>query len=274
MNDFGFPNLSDQLFRNITSLLFEETGVSLKDHKKYLVIHRLSKFVGENKPFRTFEDYYQALSHDNNGNLMVDLVNSLTTNYSYFFRDDIHFKFLKQYLQEKYQQEPYIRLWSAACSSGEEAYSMAISCIQALPVVQSIDLKILATDISTNVLNTADRGIYHYTKVRNHIEEMELRKYFTFDFKKKCFTIKPFVKDLISFRYLNLFETYPFKKMFDVVFLRNVLIYFDNKEKELAVNKIYDYIKPNGYLIIGLSETLVGIKYPFKALKNSIYQKV
>ena len=273
MPELDYPELSDDVFHKLTDLLFKKSGITLRDHKKYLLIHRISKFVGKNKRFESFNDYYKALINDKSGNLTVEFVNTLTTNFSYFFREEIHFDILKKYLTENYKKESYIRLWSAACSTGEEPYSIAISCLQSIPELNRLDLKILATDISTKVLSIAEEGLYHYTKVRGHIEDRELKTFFNFKRENNSFIVKKSVKDLVSFRYLNLLSSYPFKKNFDVVFLRNVLIYFDNNEKQIAINKLYDYIKPDGYLILGLSESMVGINHRFVPLKNSVYQK-
>ncbi len=273
MFDLDYPELSDETFHKLTDLLFKKSGITLREHKKYLLIHRISKFVGLNKLFLNFEEYYAALLNDKSGNLLIEFVNTLTTNFSYFFREEIHFEIMKKYLIENYKKESYIRLWSAACSTGEEPYSMAISCKQSIPDLDRLDIKILATDISTKVLRIASEGVYHYTKVKGHIEDSELKSFFNFDKDNNSFIVKNNLREIVSFRYLNLLSQYPFKKNFDIVFLRNVLIYFDNKEKEIVLNRLYDYIKPDGYLILGLSESMVGINQRFIPVKNSIYQK-
>lgn len=273
MDKLGYPELSDRLFKDFADILFRESGMTLKEHKKYLLMHRLSKWVGEGRKYPTYEAYHDALVNDKSGNRMVEFVNVLTTNFSYFFREEIHFDFLKQLLAEKVGTNEPIRIWSAACSTGEEPYSIAISAIRSNLGLEHKDFKILATDISTRVLEIASAGRYHYTRVRGHLEDSELRMFFHFDREANVFTVRDNVKKLISFRYLNLMEPYPFQKLFDVVFLRNVLIYFDNREKEVVIEKISEYIKPGGYLILGLSESLVGVKNPLISLRNSIYQK-
>ncbi len=149
---------------------------------------------------------------------------------------------------------------------------MAIVALETIPSIHQYDFKILATDISHAVLQVALQGVYHYSKLKN-MDDALIRKYFDFDEVKKTFTVKESVKKLIAFRYLNLMDNFPFSKQFDVVFLRNVLIYFDNREKEYILRKIYDYMKPGGYLILGLSESLVGLQTPFVSLKNSIYRR-
>lgn len=270
--DLGYPELTDRQFQLFASLLFRESGITLKDHKKYLLLNRLSKFVGLGKSFPDFESYYQALQGSKNPDLMVEFVNALTTNYSFFFREEIHFDFLGRFLQER-QNEPYIRLWSAACSTGEEPYSMAITAMRTLQNLSSLDFRILATDISTRVLKTAESGVYHYTRVRGHLADSELKTYFKLDRQHNSFVVKDQVRSLTAFRYLNLLEKYPFTRSFDAVFLRNVLIYFDNQEKEFIINRVAETIKPGGYLVLGLSESLVGIRHNLQSMKNSIYRK-
>jgi chemotaxis protein methyltransferase CheR len=266
--------LSDDLFKKFVNLFYKLTGIYLKDYKKYLVEYRLCKIVGTNNEFCNYESLYNALCHDNEGNLTLKFINLLTTNYTYFFREEYHFAFLKEYITSNYNRQPYIRLWSAGCSTGEEAYSMAIMCHESIKNnIKDYDIKILATDISIDVLRYAIKGVYHYTKFRSNIDDKIIKKYFNFDKANKQFTIKDEVKRLVHVGFLNLMDSYPFKKQFDVVFLRNVLIYFDNQEKEFILSKIYDYIKPSGYLILGLSESLVGLHHSFLQLPHSIYKK-
>jgi chemotaxis protein methyltransferase CheR len=259
--------LSDQLFKKLSDLMFEKTGITLKEHKKYLVMHRLAKFVGQGKNFKNFQDYYKELKENPDSPHVREFINRLTTNYSYFFRDPVHFDFLEKYLKENIDNQSYIRLWSAACSTGEETYSMAIASQQALPDIDmKIDYKILG-------LYKAHAGVYEAGKINGHVPEKEQKKFFDYLPDQNAYRVKERIKKMIAFRNLNLMGNYPFNKLFDVVFLRNVLIYFDEKEKELAVNKIYDHVKEGGYLITGLSESLVGIKHKFRSVKYSIYQK-
>ena len=273
MDNLEYPDLSDSLFRKMAGLLYEKSGITLKEHKKYLVVHRLSQYMNQSKRYRTYEEYFAELLSDKSGEMVTDFINALTTNFSYFFREGIHFTALRKYLSEKQAQEPYIRIWSAACSTGEEPYSIAISCMRSIPNISAADIKILATDISTKVLEIAQKGQYHYSKIRGNVEDGELKTFFQFAKDDNTFIVKPEIKDLIAFRYLNIMDDYPFKKKFDVVFLRNILIYFENKDKEIIINKLFETIKPGGLLIMGLSESMVGIQNPFINLKNSIYIK-
>jgi len=267
------PVLSDGLFQQITDFLFQETGITINQNKKYLVEYRLQKYVGPGKEFSSFNELFKALKEDRGGALKTLLINSLTTNYTFFFREPVHFRFLAYYLKTYGKTQNYIRLWSAGCSSGEEAYSMAITCVEQGFTSQTRDIRILASDISQKVLRVAESGVYHYSAIRGELDDAYLRRYFSFNPRVKDFTIKEPVKSLVTFRTLNLMEPFPFTKQFDVIFLRNVLIYFNTSEKEQILAKIWDVLKTPGYLILGLSESLVGVKHPFTTLSNSIYRK-
>ncbi len=265
--------LSNELFEKFVKLFFNYTGIYLRDYKKYLVEYRLQKIIGRGKAFSDFENFYEALTRDKTGEIRKKFINLLTTNFTYFYREDIHFGFLREYLSQNAGSQLYTRLWSAGCSTGEEAYSMAITCYETMGKTIRRDVKILATDISLDVLHFAYSGVYHYSKIKGGIEDTLLKKYFQFDREDKSFSVIKELRDVVSFRYLNLMREYPFTRQFDVVFLRNVLIYFDIAEKEYILNKINSYIKNKGFLIVGLSESLVGIKHPYATIRNSIYQK-
>ncbi|MCX7786841.1 MAG: protein-glutamate O-methyltransferase CheR [Spirochaetes bacterium] len=268
----GEKELSDSLFRKFTELLQAFSGITIREYKKYLMEYRLQKLVGPGKRFSNFQDLYKALV-SNSEHARVEFVNVLTTNYTYFYREEVHFRFLSHYLRTKAQTQPYLRFWSAACASGEEAYSMAITVAEEGTAKQIQDVRILATDISLKVLEFALEGVYPYHRIRGHIPDTYLRKYFSFDPRHNTFTVKEQLKSLVTFRYLNLMDPYPFQKQFDVVFLRNVLIYFDIHEKEQILTKIFSVIKPGGFLVLGLSESLVGVQHSFKPLKHSIYRR-
>lgn len=277
MNSFqelGGPFLSDEMFAKFSAFLFEHSGIELQDHKKYLVFHRLSQYVGKGKPFPTFENYYEVLTKKPvDAGLLKQFLDRLTTNFSFFFRDEIHFDFLKKCLHEFASRNEPIRIWSAAASTGEEAYSIAITVLLNEPSLESKDFKILGTDISTEVLNAAHEGSYEAAKLKNHVPQDVLQKFFTYNPKLDHYKVIDRLKKMIAFRRLNLLGDYPLKKQFDIVFLRNVLIYFNNNEKSKVINKISHFIKPGGYLIAGLSESFVGVEHSLKSLKYSIYQK-
>jgi len=264
--------LSDALFARFADLLCRKTGILLKDYKKYLVVNRLSRMVGPGLAFPDFGGLYRALVENPDGALMSEFVNALTTNFSYFFRDPVHFRFLEQYLRDKAGTQGYLRFWSAASSSGEEAYSIAIT-LGAHRSLLPADTKILATDISTKVLMQAESGLFPVKAVQEHVDARLVDRCFALRPEGPRYEIDPRLREMVSFRYLNLLSPFPFKKLFDVVFLRNVLIYFGMDEKREVLRRACDCLKPGGYLVIGLSESLVGIDAPLKTRGNSIYEK-
>jgi len=266
--------LTQHEFRKLTAYFYNQTGILLKDHKKYLVEHRLGRIIGNKKwNFKSYDDFYQKLVTDKAGELKALLIQALTTNWTFFFRDDIQFNFVADYLKANYDKEDYLRLWSAGCATGEEAYSLSIVALETIPRINQLDFRILATDISLPVLQTAMTAKYHYTKIKGNIPDKILKKYFIFDKIKKDFILKNEVKSMVYFRYLNLMDNFPFQKKYDLVFIRNVLIYFGKKEKEHILNKIYNILKDKGFLFLGLSESLVDVSHQFKLVKNSIYAK-
>lgn len=265
--------LSPAMFIRLSGLFYEITGIRLKEYKRYLLEYRLMRLVGPDRRFSSFEELYEALREDHTGELRGLFVHLLTTNYTYFFRESLHFSVVREYLQGRGREEPYVRIWSAGCATGEETYSIAMVVRDALPDVDARDLKILGTDISPEVLYVAHAGVYPIRKVQTSPYDHLLARYCRFDEREGILEVKDEVKRLVTFRRLNLMEPYPFGRMFDVVFLRNVLIYFDLPEKERILSKVYDVVKPEGYLILGLSESLVGVRHRFLHLKASIYSK-
>ncbi|HOJ49191.1 MAG TPA: protein-glutamate O-methyltransferase CheR [Spirochaetota bacterium] len=264
--------LNDKDFKKISDFVYKKVGLNIKDNKKYLVESRLSSLIGSF--FNSFTELVEHIYKFPEDSITQDIINRLTTNFTYFFREPIHFKFLKWYLQNKGKREKEIRIWSAACSSGEEPYTIAITSHEAMNIY-NYDFKILATDISTKVLVRAYSGLYEGEKIRKYVPPNLIAKYFDYNINNDMYLVKKSVKDLIAFRKFNLKSNpYPFKRQFDIVFLRNVMIYFANPEKELLLNNMYNHIKEGGYLIIGLGESLIGVKHPFKLTKYSIYQKV
>lgn len=268
----GEFQLSDALFARFSDLLYRKTGILLKEYKKYLVVNRLSRIVGPGLAFPDFASLYRALSEDPDGELMSDFVNALTTNYSYFFRDPVHFRFLEQYLRDKAGTQSYLRFWSAASSTGEEAYSIAITLSVHRDLIPA-DTKILATDISTRVLRQAESGLFPAKAVEDHVDARVAARYFSPLRDRPFYEVDRGLRDLVSFRYLNLLSPFPFNKLFDIIFLRNVLIYFGQDEKREVILRAYDCLKPGGFLVVGLSESLVGIDIPLKMRRNSIYEK-
>jgi chemotaxis protein methyltransferase CheR len=262
--------INDHEFAQFQRFIFEAAGITMTDAKKALVTGRLTKRL-EVHALESFGDYFKLLSGDQHPDEIQIAVDLLTTNETYFFREIKHFEFMRtQVLAARSRPTPY-RVWSAASSSGEEAYSMAMllaDCMQTTP------WEILGTDISTRVLAGARRALYSMERGR-HIPPDYLRRYCrkgtgTYD---GMFLVDPNLRSKVMFRHLNLNQDLPQLGQFDMVFLRNVMIYFNNETKREVVARVISAIKPGGYFCIGHSESLNELTTAVNMVVNSIYQK-
>ncbi|MBF0449159.1 MAG: protein-glutamate O-methyltransferase [Candidatus Magnetomorum sp.] len=270
------PDLSDDDFKSFKTLIYNKCGICLHEGKKELVRARLNKRLRQTG-IKSFNDYYQFLTNDDNGDELVVMLDAISTNKTSFFREIKHFDFLNKEVFPRYASAEYgrrLRFWSAACSSGEEPYTLAISLLEFLGKNANFDIKILATDISTKVLSEAQRGVYQTDRVED-IPKPLIRTYFQQGHGRQhgFYKVKPILRNIVSFKRFNLMDKFPFSGVFQFVFCRNVMIYFDKKTQEKLVNKFYQCIVPGGYLMIGHSESLTGVNHPFKYIQPSVYQK-
>ena len=275
MNMF-FAELGDEDFERFKALIYSESGIKLSDMKKSLVKARLTKRLRLLK-IDTFTEYYDYLVKNFNEE-KYNFVNAITTNKTDFFREIKHFEFLRDVCLPEFIEsgKKELRIWSAGCSTGEEPYTIAISLLEFFEN-QKVrpDIKILATDIDTSVLERASEGIYNWEHVKD-IDTRILKKYFLRgkDENEGLFKIKGNIKKMVTFRRLNLHdERYPMKKIFDLIFCRNVIIYFDKESQKNLFNKIHHYLDDYGYLFIGHSENLASVTRKFKLVGNTIYKK-
>lgn len=271
--------LSDNDFNLFSRLVYENCGINLHSGKKELLRARLSKRLRE-MGFNGFRQYYKYLTKADSGQELINMLDAISTNLSSFFREKKHFEFLEQHVYPLYRDMKKqgiplrLRLWSAGCASGEEPYTLAISLLEHLIKDTFIDVKILATDISTRSLEVAKKGIYSTASLKNVTPDL-LKKYFQKGYGKwdDHYKIKEVVTRLVEFRRLNLIENFPFKNQFDFIFCRNVMIYFDQETKKKLVGKLYDYLKTDGYLFVGFSESLTGTEHHFQYVNPTVYQK-
>ena len=226
-----------------------------------------------------FKEYYNFLLADESGDELVHMLDAISTNLTSFFRESKHFDFLEKtalptVLAVKKTRIKQINIWSAGCSSGEEAYTLSICLHEFAEANTDLDIRILATDISTKMLSTAASGVYHKSQIQT-IPPLVLRKYFQRgrDRWNDHYRLKPFVRKTIEFKRLNLMEPFPFNNKFQIIFCRNVMIYFDKTVQSKLVNKYYNCLEPGGYLFIGHSESLMGTEHRFKYIQPTIYQK-
>jgi len=270
-----YVDLTDRDFRRFSELVYAKCGINLHEGKKTLVRARLGKRLRQGG-FKDFNTYYQFVSQSENEQELVQLLDAISTNLTSFFREEKHFDFLKEKVfpvfVEKRQKK--IRVWSAGCSSGEEPYSLAICSFEYFGASNGYDIQILASDISTRVLNQARQAVYKEERVAN-IKQALLRKYFQrgVGMQEGNVRVKPFVRNAVQFERINLMEPFPFQNKFDIIFCRNVMIYFDKETQERLVNKFSEALTGGGYLFIGHSESLTGVTHPLKYTMPTIYCK-
>lgn len=269
---------TDKIFNQFQVLVYEKCGINLHEGKKELVRARLSKRLRK-IGFKSFNQYYSYLIEQDDGEEMVQMLDAISTNLTSFFREVKHFDFLEQNIMPQLKSElvsshEKIRIWSAGCSSGEEPYSLAICFLEYFGLDFVKRLEIMATDISTRVLSAAQGGMYEQKRVEN-IPLGVLHKYFQRGHGKwdGYVRLKPFVRNLIQFKRFNLMEPFGSVGAFQVIFCRNVMIYFDKNVQETLVNKFFQCLKPGGHLFIGHSESLMRIRHEFKYIQPTIYAK-
>jgi chemotaxis protein methyltransferase CheR len=273
--------LSDRDFEKISQLVYAQCGINLHEGKKELVKARLGKRLREGN-FRSFSEYYKYVITREGTDELITMIDSISTNLTYFFREEPHFRRLQTIVKSWFdasaaagqkRRQPKLRIWSAGCSTGEEPYSLGITVKETLNGFPA-DFKIMATDISTRVLKTAVSGVFPNEKAKNISSDI-LRKYFQLGHGRweGYIRIKKEIRDMIEFSRFNLMETPSSNFIFDIIFCRNVMIYFDKQTQASVVNKFYNCLNKGGYLFIGHSESLTGLEHAFKYIEPSVYRK-
>jgi chemotaxis protein methyltransferase CheR len=270
--------LTDTEFEKLSRLVYEQCGINLSDGKKELVRARLGKRIRSGQ-FGSFRNYYQSVVKDQSGQELVYLLDTISTNFTFFFREQEHFSYLRSeilpaLMGKKRSNGRSLRFWSAGCSSGEEPYSIAITLLEEVENPLAWSLSILATDISTKVLKVAESGVFHKERIQS-IPSLLVKKYFLKGDRnwQDFVRVKDHVKEHIQFERLNLMESFHFKGAFDCIFCRNVMIYFDKKTQADLVNRFCGCLEKGGFLLIGHSESLAGISHPFRYVRPAVYKK-
>ena len=266
----SIKNITDTEFAHFQRFIFDAAGISMADAKKALVMGRLSKRLMK-YDLDTFGRYFQLLASGSYPEEVQVAVDLLTTNETYFFRENKHFEFLRaQALAARGRSQPY-RVWSAASSSGEEAYSMAMVLADVMP---GLPWEIVGTDISTRVLEGARRGLYTMERGR-HIPAAYLQRFCRKGIQEYAgqLLIDRSLRSRVSFVHANLNEPLPDLGRFDMVFLRNVMIYFNLETKREVVARVLNALKPGGYFCVGHSESLNDITQALETIAPSIYRK-
>ncbi len=267
--------ISDNDFELIRNWIYEVAGITLTPAKKNLVSGRLGKRVQE-LGYSTFGDYIRPIITVRPGDTAAVqerqyAINALTTNETYFFREPAHFDFLRDVIVPQWQGSEARRIWSAASSSGEEAYTAAMVLSMALSKNQ---WSIVGTDINSEVVNQAGKALYPLSRAEK-IPSQYLKAYCLRGIGKMdgLFQITPKVKSRVSFKTANITQDQTSLGHFDLIMLRNVLIYFDKEAKQRVLDNLVKRLKPGGYLFIGHAESLNGLDYDLKMIKTSIYQR-
>jgi chemotaxis protein methyltransferase CheR len=266
-------------YDRVRKLVYERAGINLGSNRQHLVQARLAKRIRVGG-FEGFRDYFKHLNADTSSDEIAHLIDAISTNTTFFFREADHFDFLAKSLEEKIKNERLdqkpstLRIWSAACSSGEEPYTLAMVLHKILQNYPSIDLKILATDISQKILAQACTGQYDLQKVKSIPDEYRRGSFHPIDKASMMYEVAPEIRKYITFAYFNLMTPqYPFRFGFDYIFCRNVMIYFDRQTQETVINRMAGHIRPNGYLIVGHSESLNGLNHKLEYVKPTIYRQ-
>jgi len=261
-------------FNEIRQLVYEQSGIALRPGKEAMVRARLAKRMRA----LGMEDHRAYLRHvrrDDSGEELTELLNAVATNVTTFFREKDHFEFLGQAMATWLGEgQKRFRFWSAACSSGEEPYSMAITLLEAAHM-QPIDVRLLATDISTKVLQAAREGIYGPERMQSVPRSLRQR-YFTRQGRGEDarWEVSERLREVVVLKHLNLTEApLPMRGPMDAVFCRNVMIYFDTEGRTRLVNEIHRLLRPGGYLFLGHAESLTGLSTRLRLVRASVYEK-
>jgi chemotaxis protein methyltransferase CheR len=264
--------LTEQDFNALRQLVHRTTGISLAETKRTLVYGRLARRLRALK-LGTFSEYRELLERDPEGQEMVEFTNAITTNLTSFFRESHHFDYLRQHCLANAAGKR-MRIWSAGCSTGEEPYSVAMTVCEALGEPVRADLRILATDLDSDVLARAQRGVYRAENVKG-MSDARVSRFFTENAAtaKQYFTVKPAVSKLITFKQLNLMHDLPMRGPLDVIFCRNVVIYFDKDTQRRLFERYARLQRPGDLLFIGHSESLYKVTEAYTLIGRTVYRR-
>lgn len=269
--------LNNDEYEKLRKYIYDNYGINLNSDKKSLVFSRLRSLIIEME-LNSFEEYYKLLISDKTGKIASGLINRISTNHTFFMREKEHFDYLFNtvlpYIEKKYEKTKDVKLWCAACSSGEEAYTLQIILKEFFENKGDWNTQMLASDVSTDVLATAYKGVYSKESLKS-MPFNWIEKYFE-KFDNDYMAVKPFIKNNMLFRKINLIDSKlntKFRKKFQIIFCRNVMIYFNEQTRENLVNTMYDLIEPGGYLFVGHSESLNYNKSKFKYILPAVYRK-
>lgn len=267
------PELAEKDFREVCDLIYQISGIYLRDGKEPLVKSRLMKRLRA-LGIRSYREYLSHVKGEGGAQELEWMVDVLTTNKTSFFREAQHFHFLAEKVFPRLQHRK-LRFWSSACSSGEEPYTLAMFLREKLPNVDHRDVKVLATDISFRVLERAVRGVYPEDSL-GEIPVAWRSKYFSptgENGMQSLYKVKANIRSMIHYARLNLMGSWPMKGPFQIIFCRNVMIYFDRNTQQNLVRRFWSILEEGGYLFVGHAEGLSSISHKFRYVRPAVYQK-
>ena len=267
-------DITDAEFKRIREYIKNNYGINLGDEKKSLIYSRLRSTLVKGG-FENFTQYFDFLMKDKTGESIIGFVDKVTTNHTFFMRETDHFDYFRDivlpYIEQKYSKQKEIAIWCAACSSGEESNTLQM-IMHDFFEGKNWNTELLATDISTNVLDKAVHSVYPNERI-DPLPEKWKKKYFK-KYDDKNSVVVDQIKKSITYRKFNLMEpNFNFKKKMHVIFCRNVMIYFDNETREQVVKRFYDAMDEGGYFFIGHSESLSHMQTGFQYVKPAVYRK-
>jgi chemotaxis protein methyltransferase CheR len=278
-NDYYKIQMASDDFNRLSTFIDNELGIKMPEVKKVMLQSRLQKRLSELK-MSSFKEYIDfVFSKEGKTEEIIKMIDLVTTNKTDFFREPAHFDFLLETALPQLTENKAttnIKIWSAGCSSGEEPYTLAMVLKEFLNSHPGTDFEILATDLSTKILEKAIMAIYNEDRIIGVPLELK-RKYFlkSKDPKNRTVRIVPELRSKIHYRRLNFMDSqYSVDKEFDIVFCRNVLIYFDMETQQQVINKLASKLKPNGYFFLGHSESITNMDVPLRQIKPTIFRKV
>lgn len=267
--------ITDKEFKRVSSYMKDNYGIDLSQ-KKVIINGRLENYLRKDG-WGSLDAYMDALKKDKSGRLDKMLVNFLTTNHTYFMREFEHFDYFREtvlpWIKLKERGKKDLRVWCGAASTGEEPYMIAMVIADFLGMERDQwDRGILATDISTRVLQQAMAGVYSAGQL-NNLPEQWKKNFFQPVAGGTQYLVRDELRKQVTFRQFNLMNKFPFRKKMHTIFLRNVMIYFDETTKRALLRKVYDSLEPGGYLFIGTTETLDRNSTPFQIIQPSVFRK-
>lgn len=266
--------LKNSELQRISTFMKSRYGVDLTN-KSVLVSGRLENKLNR-LGYKSYDEYMDRVEADPMGEEAHNLINALTTNHTFFMRESIHFDFMREIalpeIKQACAQTKDVRIWSAAASSGEEAYTIVMTLKDFFGYeAAQWDTKVLATDISTKALTAAKEGVFRPEQIDN-LPTRWIKQHFS-KLPDGDYRVKPELRNEVIFNTFNLMDPFPFRKRFHIIFLRNVMIYFDEPTKRELIEKIYKFLEPGGYLFIGTTETIDKTATPLVHVRPSIYMK-